>query len=179
MRGKTVVLFLAVVLVVGCAVGGTAAWLTAKTAPIQNTFTVGNIGISLTETAINFKMVPGQTIVKDPKVTVAAGSEDCWLFVKLEKSPNLDTYIAYTIDSGWTPLPGVSGVWYRQVPATAANTDFNVLTGNQVTVPTTVTKEMMDSLGDGGLPAMTFTAYAVQQAGFDTAAAAWAEVTID
>jgi hypothetical protein len=175
MKKKTVALLLAIVLVVGCAVGGTVAWLTQTTGSIVNTFTVGNIGITLTEAATNFKMVPGQPITKDPKVTVAGGSEACWLFIKMEKSTNLDTYISYTIDSGWTQLTDVDGVWYRAVPATSTDTPFDVLTGNTVTVKDSVTKDMMDTLGTA-LPTMTFTAYAVQRAGFDTAAAAWAQV---
>ena len=176
MKKKTVALLLAVVLVVGCAVGGTVAYLTQTTDPIKNTFTVGKINITLTEAATNFKMVPGQDITKNPKVTVAAGSEACWLFVKMEKSANLDTYIGnYGIDSHWTPLTDVDGVWYRAVSA-PDGTPFDVLAGNKVTVKTGVTKAMMDSLTTSTLPTMTFTAYAVQQAGFDTAALAWAQV---
>ena len=122
---------LALVLVVAVAsVGGTIAWLTATTAPVVNTFTVGDINIDLTETegkqtdgSYKFKMVPGNTIAKDPKVTVEAGSEACWLFVKIEKSSNLDSFITYSVDEGvdkWTKLTGVTGVdnvYYREVAA--------------------------------------------------------------
>ena len=54
---------------------------------------------------------------------------------------------------------------------------FAVLANNQVTVKNTVTKEMMDDLTSSTLPTLTFTAYAVQKAGFTTAAAAWAEAS--
>ena len=47
---KVFLSLLALVLVVGCAVGGTIAWLTAKTDPVVNTFTYGKINIALTET---------------------------------------------------------------------------------------------------------------------------------
>ena len=35
---RTFIAMLALVLVIGCAVGGTIAWLTAQTGPVVNTF---------------------------------------------------------------------------------------------------------------------------------------------
>ena len=46
---KALALVLAVVLLVGAAIGGTVAWLTDKTGDVVNTFTVGNIDIELAE----------------------------------------------------------------------------------------------------------------------------------
>ena len=86
MKKRTLALILALVLVFGAAVGGTIAYLTDTTDPVTNTFTVGNIDITLAETKDDFKMVPGCDIAKDPKVTVTANSEDCWLFVKIDES---------------------------------------------------------------------------------------------
>ena len=80
-------------LVAVISIGGTIAWLTDKTDAVTNTFTTSDISIELAETKSNFKMVPGNTIDKDPKVTVKANSEACWLFVKIEESANLDDYI--------------------------------------------------------------------------------------
>lgn len=156
-------------------VGGTIAWLTANTTPVVNTFTPSNIDITLAETKEDFKMVPGSTIAKDPKVTVVAGSENCWLFVKIDESTVLDTYISYTVASGWTPLTGVDGVYYRE--ASAGDT-FSVLAGDTVTVNNTVTKELMDALEVTGAtqPTLTFTAYAVQKENVGTAAEAWAKL---
>lgn len=77
-------------LVVGCAVGGTIAWLTATTEPVVNTFTYGKIKIELTETTgTEYKIIPGVNISKDPKVTVKADSEACWLFVKVAEKVRL------------------------------------------------------------------------------------------
>lgn len=179
MKKKTIAVVLALVLVICCAVGGVLAWLTDTTDSITNTFTVGNVKIDLAESKnLDLKMVPGQNIEKDPKVTVEAGSEACWLFVKVEKSTVLDSYIDYTVDNGWTPLDGVNGVYYKEVDATTAANGavYSVLTGNQVTVKDAVTQQMMDNLNVTGAtqPTLTFTAYACQSAGFETAAAAWA-----
>ena len=49
LSGKLVVAMLAVTLLIGCAIGGTVAWLTDKTTAVTNTFTYGDINIELTE----------------------------------------------------------------------------------------------------------------------------------
>ena len=177
MKKRTLIILVALVAVFGMAVGGTIAWLTDQTEPITNTFTVGNINIELKETATEFKMVPGVTIAKDPKITVVSGSEACYLFVKVEKSANLDKFITYTMAAGWIALEGADGVYYREVNATASDTPFSVLANDQVTCNDTVTKAMMDALTEATYPTLTFTAYAVQQSGSDSAAAAWEKVT--
>ena len=82
-------------------------------------------------------MVPGNAIEKDPTVTVKSGSEECWLFVKVEESANLDTYIDYAIADGWTELEEGSGVYYREVAASQADTAFSVLNDNKVSVKET------------------------------------------
>ena len=103
---KSLALVLACVLLVGGVIGGTLAWLTANGGSVTNTFTESDIDIALSETKPENKtapMVPGWTIDKDPKVTVEADSEDCWLFVKNTESttPDLDAYISYAIAAGW------------------------------------------------------------------------------
>ena len=177
---KKLMTVLALVLVIAMSVAGTVAYLTHITDPITNTFTVGNIDIGLAETATNFKMVPGCDIAKDPKVTVEANSEDCWLFVKIDESRNLDSFISYAVANGWTQGDGInipSNVWYRTVEAATADQTFSVLAGDQVTVNNDVTKTMMDGLKvDGAIqPTLTFTACAVQADGFATASAAYAK----
>lgn len=173
---KTVTVILAMVLILGCVIGGTVAWLTDRTDSVVNTFTVGDINIDLTETTDDFKMVPGSTISKDPKVTVRAGSEACWLFVKVEKSANLDSFITYAIADGWTALPGHDGVYYREVPAGDTDVEYSVLSGDRVTVRDDVTKEMMNGLTEDTMPTLTFTAYAVQKDNISSAADAWAKI---
>ncbi len=64
---KMLIVLLALVLMIGCAVGGTVAWLTAKTDSVVNTFTYGDINIELTETTgKDYKIIPGVDIAKDP-----------------------------------------------------------------------------------------------------------------
>ncbi len=176
MKKKTLALVLALTLLVAGVVGGTLAWLTDQTAEVKNTFTVGDINIGLTETTADYKMVPGNTIAKDPTVTVKANSEACWLFVQVTKSENLDTFIIYDIAEDWTALSGVDGVYYREVPASAADQTFSVLAGDAVTVKSDVTKTMLETAKTDA-PTLTFKAYAIQKDHFTTADAAWAEVS--
>lgn len=167
-------LVLALTLLVAGVVGGTLAWLTDQTAEVKNTFTVGDINIGLTETTTDYKMVPGNTIAKDPTVTVKANSEACWLFVKVTESANLDDFITYAIATGWTELE--AGVYYREVPASAADQTFSVLAGDAVTVKSDVTRAMLETAKTDA-PTLTFKAYAIQKDHFATADAAWAEVS--
>lgn len=182
---KVFLSLLALVLVVGCAVGGTIAWLTATTEPVVNTFTYGKIKIELTETTgTEYKIIPGVNISKDPKVTVKADSEACWLFVKVaEKGTFVTDKVTYSIANGWMPLDATNhpGVYYREVDAVTADTNFNVLTGDAtypngvVTVSENLTKAEVNSVA-ATQPTLTFTAYAVQKDGINTAADAWDKV---
>lgn len=174
MKKKALALVLALTLLVAGIVGGTLAWLTDRTAEVKNTFTVGDINIGLTETTADYKMVPGNTIAKDPTVTVKANSEACWLFVKVTESANLDDFITYAIATGWTELE--AGVYYREVPASAADQTFSVLAGDAVTVKSDVTRTMLETAKTDA-PTLTFQAYAIQKDHFATADAAWAEVS--
>lgn len=198
---KAITLLAVMVLTAGLCIGGTAAWLISVPEPVVNTFTYGDIEIQLTETDTGldtdgktttntYKMVPGQVIMKDPIITVIRKSEAMWLFVKLEKSANFDEFMEYTIDDthSWTALDGVENVYYLSVSAEEiADTDLTipVLKDNKVVVRDTVTKDMLNGLdqdADGNMlpdpvyPTLTITAYAVQQAGIDSAVTAWEKV---
>lgn len=172
---------LALALVLGCALGGTVAWLTAQTGPVVNTFTYGDIDIELTETKPEnqqAKIIPGVDIEKDPKVTVKANSEACYLFVKVEQTGNfVDGKVSYSIADGWTALEGENGVYYREVAATTADMDFYVLKNNKITVSDELTKGDIQNLsGANKTPKLTFTAYAVQKDGIADAATAWSKI---
>lgn len=149
MKTKTLVLIMAVVLMIGCAIGGSLAWLTDETNAVTNTFTTSDVDIELNETKPSnneAKMVPGATIEKDPKVTVKANSEKCYLFVKIEENNRFDDFMTYVVDDGWTDLTGVPGVYYRVVDTLPTDQDFYVLKGNAVSVNNEVTKVDMDNL---------------------------------
>lgn len=175
---KTILTIALTAVICFAVVGTTFAWLVDKTPSITNTFTVGNIDIELTETAnLDLKLVPGKALTKDPTVTVKANSEACWLFVKVEKSNNIDTYLDVAMASGWTLLDGTTEVYYREVTSSATDDQsFAVLEDNKVTVKNSVTKAQLDSIKTQG-PTLTFTAYAVQKDAL-TVAQAWEQANL-
>lgn len=164
---KSLALVLACVLLVGGVIGGTVAWLTAKTNEVTNVFTTSDIGVELEETTETYKMIPGWTISKDPKAWITEGSEDAYLFVKVEKSANFDNFMTYEIANGWTELESAADtnykVYYREVTSSqmGQGNASAILKDNKVTVKDTVTKEMMSPEGVAK-PTLTFTAYASQ-----------------
>ena len=187
-RIKPLLTLCCALLLVAAGVFGTLAYLTG-TDTVNNTFTVGNVKITLDEAKVTtdgtpvegadrvkaneYHLLPGHTYTKDPTVTVQANSEACWLFVQVTKSENLDTFITYAIAEGWTELQ--DGVYYREVPASAADQTFSVLAGNTVTVNNTVTKTMLETAKTDA-PTLTFKAYAVQKDNVASASDAWAKV---
>ena len=194
MKKKITLAVICAVLSCVCLIGTTFAWLTDKTATITNTFTVGNIKISLEETkgtevvgGRQFKMIPGATIEKDPKVGVVDGSEACWLFVKIEETDNtlIDTtkkLVQYTVADGWIQLEvdgnPVNGVYYRQVDANPDTgvvdaVTYSVLASDQVIINPDATAA---DLAGATNTKLAFTAYAAQQAGL-TVEQAWALFT--
>lgn len=166
---KIVATLLAVVLIIGCTVGATLAWLKDNTDPVVNTFSTSNIGVELDESDdLDLKMIPGWSITKDPKAWITEGSEAAYLFVKVENSANFNTFMAEpVIADGWTELTSAAGtnykVYYREVSTSmmGETNAFEILKDNKVTVLDSVTKEMMNGT-DFTAPTLTFTAYASQ-----------------
>lgn len=112
MKKKIALMATSLVLVAALAVGGTLAYLTAKSDAVVNTFTVGNVAIKLDEAKANadgtlvenadrvqansYKLIPGHTYNKDPMVTVQKGSESSYIkmTVTFSKSAELDAIFA-------------------------------------------------------------------------------------
>ena len=182
MGGKAFTAMLALTLVLAAywAVGGTAAWLAAKSDPIVSTFTCGDINITLTDEDPQegqIKIIPGVDIKKALKVTVKADSVDCWLFVKVEETGTfVPDKVTYAIAEGWTKGDGSQipeDVYYRQVNTATNDSTFSVLKDDKITVSKSLTKADIRNITD---PTLTFTAYAVQMEGIHTAADAWARI---
>lgn len=186
----------AMVLITG-SVLGTMAWLTAETDEVVNTFTYGNINIDLdehvydpdqnalgeelTKSADNYLIIPGIDLPKDPFVTVKAGSEDCYLFVKVEESEGFAKgKVTYAVDESWTKGDGTkipANVYYRQVSQPAADVSYNVLKDNKIFVSENLTKDEVKEMQQSQVrPTLKFTAYAIQAEGIDSAETAWSQI---
>ena len=205
MKKKLLSLLCVVLLVVG-AVFGTYAYLT-DTDEAVNTFTVGKVDIELDEADVDvygkvdsnervkantYKLIPGHTYVKDPTVTVKAGSEESYvrMFVTFTCSSQLDAIfpnanlisIFNGYDSDWQFVGTVENVEantrtyefrYANTVTTLDPEEDNVLDPifSGFTLPGTVTKEQLATLEGFN---MTVVAQAIQADGFATADLAWA-----
>ena len=97
---KVVALLLCAVLLVVGSVTGTMAYLTSQDT-VTNTFTVGNVKITLDEAKVDeygvatsgrtsdgnsYKLIPGHTYVKDPTIHVNTNSEPAYIRMKVTLS---------------------------------------------------------------------------------------------
>ena len=203
---KALLVLLALVLVIGCTVGGTLAWLTAETGTATNTFTVGDIGtltLKEKETAVgadgvtnNYTIVPGMDIAKDPMVsyTDKKNAVDVYVFVKVGAEGWTQESNAYSVlgddnsallswsvdcneTTGWKPVSAeYDDVYYKVVAAGESLENVAVIAGNKITVSSAITEKNVSDIAKAA-GNITFTAYAIQQAGFDTVADAWKAVS--
>lgn len=195
---KSLLLALCAVALVVTSVMGTMAYLTSTTETVTNTFTVGQVTITLDEAKVdddgkiidvndrgiknNYTLAPGGKYDKDPIVHVNEKSENSWIFVEVVNGlaaveaasvdggyQNIDAQIQA---NGWKPLENVDGVYYMEYTKGAADRELEVF--QEVNIATDAnTKTEWANLETNG--AITITAYAVQKA--DTIAnqaAAWA-----
>lgn len=201
---KAMLLVLCAVLLVAGSVMGTLAYLKATTGPVTNTFTVGSVAITLNEAKVNeygeklnanlvvwkegdapaprvmknaYKLIPGHTYVKDPKITVAANSEASYLFVRIKNDINGieaagDNTIAKQMDAnGWTPLESGSRIYYRSAAATAEEAMEYPVFASFTIADNANDLEYWNKISSETVVAVT--AYAVQADGFSDAQAAW------
>lgn len=183
---KTLTIILAFVLVIAMSVAGTVAYLTSQDS-VTNTFTVGKVAITLDEAKVDangaavtsgervktnsYKLIPGHAYTKDPIIHVAANSENCWLFVKVENGisgieDSANTIAAQLAANGWSAVDvdGADNVYaYRD--SVAGGTNVPVFDSFKIDGNADVAKYTYASV--------VVTAYAVQADGFGTAAAAW------
>lgn len=189
---KVAALFFALMLLLSLT--GVSAWLVSATGNITNQFKPEKVEIQLGETdtgvdgdedlntnsyEIKLSEEGWEDIQKDPSVTIPADTIDCWVFVTVEELNDFTHYMTYEIDEGWTPLDGVSGVYYRRSSNSPESQDFNILKDKTVKVKDTVTKDEINALTEDNYPKLSVTGFAVQLAGFDTAADAWSFLSAD
>lgn len=180
---KSLLVALCALLLVAASVMGTLAYLTSTTDVVKNTFTVGNVKITLDEAPVGedgkevegnrvltnaYHLIPGSSYDKDPTVHVDANSENAWLFVKVENGIATieagNTIAAQMAANGWALVAGETNVYAYESIVTAGE-DYVVF-------------ETFEVAGDADVAAVdgaviNITAYAVQAENFDTAAEAW------
>lgn len=180
---KAMFMILAVVLIVGISVGGTLAWLTATTGPVTNTFTVGDINITLAETTpANYKIVPGGESAKNPTITVLKGSENCYVYVTVDNTVVLNGTVVATPDintANWILVEQVENkalYRYKDVVETNATNDQILPVFTKVSYSDTITKDNIAALTDTTIVINGFAHQSenTNQNVADAAAIAWA-----
>lgn len=179
---KTLTVLLALVLVIAMSVAGTMAYLTDD-ASVTNTFTVGNVTITMDETDVDnstadkerdtanaYKLIPGKTYTKDPIIHVDSLSENCYLFVKVVngienyEAAGTTTIAAQMAAKGWKVVDKTNGI-YVYAQGTADKTA--VAAGSNVTVFENFTiADNANITASGSSLDVVVTAYAVQAEGF-------------
>lgn len=182
---KAALLLCSAVLLVCISIGATVAYLTSQDS-VTNTFTVGNVAITLDEALVHddgtpidpaarvkantYKLLPGHLYTKDPTIHVDSKSEDCWLFVKVEngiaaiEDSTKKTIAAQMTEKGWTAVSGVANVFaYSSIAH--ANNNISVFDSFTISGDANVSNYANANI--------TITAYAIQADGFSSAEAAW------
>lgn len=187
---KLVIAVVALATALCCMVGGTLAWLISTPTAVTNTFTVGELEIVLNEAPVDatgkettgdrvlantYNLVPNGSYDKDPMVTVTAGNEKCYVFVKVENGisaieDQTNTIAAQIKANNWTELTEGSGIYYKVVEASDDDTELVVF--ETFKISSTVTKDTIANYKDAEI---NVTAYAIQYLGFEgKPAEAWA-----
>lgn len=182
---KKILALAGVVLVAAGMAAGTLAYFTDR-AEVKNTFTVGEVRITLKETALDggetngntYRLIPGKQYQKDPTVSVSDNSEDCYLYVVENKGVKTEEYIRYesnlTQANGWSSFLDAgtqNTVYYRPVKKGDTAREF-LLIADGITVNPELGNAEMEGLQDSDLY-LNYTAYAVQQETFTDAQDAW------
>lgn len=185
-KTKFLLLSLCALLLIAATVCATMAYLTATTKTVTNTFTVGKVGITLDEAIVDvygraadptkrtdkgntYKLIPGHLYTKDPVITVAADSEDCWLYAKIENPINSIEAESSTIASqlstnGWTLIDEAKHIYaYKE----------SVKANAKIPLFGTFTLDGSKAVDDFEGKSITVTAYAIQADGFKTAQEAY------
>ena len=185
MKKKIVSVCLVVCLLATAIIGTTLAYFTDEKT-VTNTFSSGNVTITLDEAPVgldgqattgdrvttnDYKLYPGKEYDKDPTITVADGSEDCYLFVKVvnglaDLEAAGDTTIAKQMEkNGWTLVDDETNVYMQSGIYSA---EQKAVVFETFTIDTAETATTL-----AGATNIVITAYAVQAEGFASAQDAW------
>lgn len=190
---KALLLSLCAVLLVTASVLGTMAYLTSQD-QVVNTFTVGNVAITLDEKDVDnstpgendrdkanaYKLMPGHNYEKDPIVHVDANSEDCYLFVKVvNEIANIEaekTVAQQMTEKGWVAVDAANGIYVYTTDKTnpaVVTKGSNITVFENFTIAGNVDNSTLATYAD---KTITVNAYAIQADGFagKTASEIWA-----
>ena len=205
-KSKVLITVFCAVLLVSVSVLGTLAYLTSRD-EVVNTFTVGKVKIELDEAKVkldgtidgtdrvkenNYHLIPGQTYVKDPTMTVKAKSEDSYvrMLLTIDHASEFDAIYAPNkadltkIFNGYNANNWVcEGVTrdsdkntvtyefrYKEIVAKSTTDTKLEALFDSITVPSAFDSDDMESIKDLKI---TVVGHAIQATGFANEDAAW------
>ena len=190
MKKKITAIALVVCLVAVAIVGGSLAYFTDEE-KATNTFTVGNVDITLTEpkwVEEKATLIPGREIAKDPTITVEETSQRAYTFMKVQLSDDFAKLIADYATAqeisltNETEMKALIGEWFSSTVQPKimkySLTENYVILGvlspkdpgqsvtyfDAITVPAEVVGSMIKA---DGTYEIYITAYAIQAEGFE------------
>jgi len=153
-KKKRVLLITLLSLIAVFVIGGTLAYFT-DTDSRQNVITLGKVSGTLTETGEDMRddetigkdydnIKPGQTLAKDPKVTLDSDSEDAYARIKITYTTLTEAQITelenlLTLNTGWQKA--ADGYFYYNQIMTA---DDETIIFDEVMIPSTWGNEMAE-----------------------------------
>lgn len=184
---KALLLALCAVLLVVSTVFATMAYLTSTTQVVKNTFTVGNVKITLDEAEVDeygenengrttegneYKLIPGHTYVKDPTIHVVEKSEVCYLFIKVTNDiADIEAEGATVADqlaaNQWGVVDAANGIYGKATPVDARNGAVDVAVFTSITIATDADVSAYTD------KTITVQACAIQADGFQSMNDAW------
>lgn len=191
---KALALVLCALMLVAASVFGTLAYLVDTDNQVTNTFTVGNVVITLDEAEADvngvvedpddrvygnqYKLMPGHKYTKDPTVHIDPSSEDCYVFVKITNDiANIEdsakTIAAQMTAKGWHLVKGQTDVYYYGASAEATDAavvkaNANLIVFEEFTIAGGVDYEVLSDYSEEDIT-IDIIAYAIQADGFEAA----------
>jgi hypothetical protein len=185
---KALLLALCAVLLVVSTVFATMAYLTSTTDVVKNTFTVGNVKITLDESKVDeygvvdtnadrvtentYKLMPGHTYVKDPTIHVAKESEVCYLFIKVTNDIAEIEADGYTVAdqlaaNQWVVVDEANGIYGKEASVDARKAAVDVVVFSSIVIDTNADVSSYYN------KTVTVQACAIQADGFNNMTEAW------
>lgn len=102
----------------------------------------GNVHIALSSNSgESIGLIPGNIAAKDNAVTIAAGSDSCYIFLMLNQSGEFDSFMEYGLDKSWQSIKGFKNVYYTEAEPSDSEQKFVIFEGGEVGVSKEITKE--------------------------------------
>ena len=191
---KALLLVLCALVLFASGIFATLAYLQDTTEEVaKNTFTIGDINITLDEAVVDeygvaadpennrtateqkYTVVAGEKYTKDPTIHVAEGSEPAWLYAKVTNGIK-ELLAADGIEwvEGWTLVDGYTDLYVYANQVNAKTQDQDVTIFKSITFDTDVTNDVATETAYNGKQ-ITVQGFAIQAKGFATALDAKAE----